>query len=177
MKKILYIFLVSILTVLIVKIGYACYSKDSGFKVEIKGLKINIGKLEEFCKGADCASDEAFIAVKSRYDNRVELLIKKNAEENGLCMLVIKLPFTLDTKQNPVMGVIDPKKYNWVESTRKDLIFLKNAGILDITEAEIGKISGLSRPPRGIIYCKNKWQVAESAGCICLNNEIMCPEC
>jgi len=177
MKKIVYVFLVSILTVLIVKVGYACYSKDAGFKVGIRGLKIKIAKLEEFCKGAGCTSDETFIAIKSRYDNRVELLIKKNAEENGLCMLVIKLPFTLDSKQNPVMGAINPKEYNWVESTRKDLFFLKNAGILDITEAEIGEISGLSKPPRGILYCQDKWQVAESAGCTCLNNEITCPDC
>lgn len=171
MKKILFLVF---FVLLFPKFASACIPNDWYFTLNLIGLKIDLKKLEAICSEETCFFGEDFIVIKSHYDERVALVFGKNFLFNSTS-LTIKLPYQLE-ENVPKISSINPEDYDWKSSVKKDLSFLKELGILYISEGEIEKISSLATNGKNIMLCKNEWKVLE-ASCFCEDEEEICFRC
>jgi hypothetical protein len=169
-----------ILTLLLVLIflsqreAIACIFMDWKFTLNI-GLELDTNKLEKLCSEETCSMDENFIVIKSHYDDRVAVIVGKTHSILGFKGISIRLPYELEN-ETPKISSIDPEEYNWGESVRVDLSFLKQVGVLKIEDKEIEEIAGLASNGKNILPCK-EWKALE-ANCFCdENGEEICLRC
>ena len=169
MIRVLFIFLLAGMSYFFVTVSPACISPDQIFMVTVNGLSINTYKLNEACEDNSCnikaffQSGRAFkqIVFRSHYDKKVAVVVTNSM--NSKAALALKLPYRLDKKNVPTVAELDPKKFNWPEAMKTELIYLKKIGVLKIEDADIDTISPLAGSGRNIIFCGDKWQVGD--GC------------
>ena len=166
-----------ILSLFLVNIVIACSTIDWRFTLNIGNLNVNADKLEKLCTEESCTISEDFITIKSHYNEKVAVIIGKTTSILGFKGITIRLPYELNEKGVPVISEIDPETYNWKESVKKDLDFLKTTGVLEIEDSEIEKISELATNGKNILYCKNEWKLL-GPNCKCNENgEELCAKC
>lgn len=143
---------------------------DAKFKLEVSDLNLDMDKLKSLCTQETCVNGKDSITIKSHYDPRAALTIKKWGVE-------LKLPY--GTKQDekyrlalPVVSEIDPAAFNWKESIKTDLIFLKKIAVLKIKDSDIKNISRLAAQRGGIKHCWYGWKDLGDCNC---NGD--CPKC
>ena len=104
-------------------------------------------KVVQLCTQESCVIDNEArtITVLSHYNNKVALTFSEFF--NGNVQMDIRIPY--DTAENdtanepyktPIIRDINPADYNWAESIRVDLTYLKDSEILDISDEDITNI-------------------------------------
>lgn len=168
-NKILIMFASLMLVVFVLNVVSAGAPLDYEFKAWISGLKLapdlTIGKVIKLCTQENCHIDRDSIwadrngipesvIIKSHYDSRVALRFYQTQREKSEINLEMSLPYELnetciekqesdevdDGCSRTIPGDIDPETYDWKESIKVDLTYLKNIGLIDIEEEEIEEI-------------------------------------
>lgn len=134
------------------------------FILKIDGAKINSAKLLELCTPESCVIEEHFIILKSYYNESVAIEVGRG---KNYIQFILPFKYVSSDKGVQVISDIDPKKYNWKESVKTDLTFLKAIGILNISNSEIAKISAVAEGGYSIVYCRDKWNKLKGLGCYC----------
>ncbi len=162
-NKIFILVLAIFLSLSLVKIALACMTKDSKFILNIGHLHLDTEKLKQLCTLEKCTISRDYITIKSHYDERVAVIIGKIFRDRDFQGITVRLPYNLNEENYPIVSEINPEKYNWKESAAKDLNFLKEIGILEITNSNIEKISNLATNDKSIFYCKNRWELWDTS--------------
>jgi len=134
------------------------------FILKIDGAKINSTKLLELCTPESCVIKEHFVILRSYYNESVAIEVGRG---KNYIQFILPFKYVSFDKGVQVISDIDPKKYNWKESVKTDLTFLKAIGILNISDSEIAKISGIAEGGYSIVYCRDKWNKLKGLGCYC----------
>ncbi|GEM_PF-1605110 len=151
--KFLKYIVISLLLLEMMNAANAVMIEGEEFLLKIQDVKVNLSKLLDMCTPESCIVGNNSITIRSYYDERV-------AVEIGDSWINIKLPFRYENTSEglQIISEIDPKKYNWRECVRTDLLFLKIIGVLNITDSEVEEISKLAEGGSKILYCGGKWR-------------------
>ena len=104
-------------------------------------------KFIQLCTQESCVIDSQKkpITILSHYNNKVALTFSQSF--NGGFEMDTRIPYDIaanDTNNEPfknqIIRDVDPSQYNWTESIRTDLIYLRGIGVLDISDNDISKI-------------------------------------
>jgi hypothetical protein len=157
----------------------ACTARDAAFTLDIGNLNISMDNLNKSCTKETCTFSKRttgpriydLITMRSLYDERVTLVISNapevsNSPYSTSWGMIVRLPYILKEEWTPLVSGIDPGKYDWKESVKTDLTFLKKAGILEIQDSDIEAISNQSGNGKNVFFCNNAWKALE-ANCDC----------
>jgi len=166
--KIKIVILIILAILAVANLSSACISNGSeNFNLWIspdaKPLEINVTKLEELCPLKKTAY-EIVGTMGSHYDKWATVIIV--IPNNDAPSIRIKLPFLMNKENKAIPAGIDPTTYNWKESVKTELLFLKSKGVLSLQDEEIEEISSLAGGARSIQFCSGKWQ-AGGINCSC----------
>jgi hypothetical protein len=180
MKKILYLLLGVAACLSIIKIATACATIGAEFTLKVRNIKMNLTALEQLCTPDTCIVEKDYITIQSQHDQRVALIAYKTNSKKSTTeysnAITIGLPYTLNERRIPIASTIKPQEYDWKSSVKTDLTFLKNIGVLEISDEDIKTISGLAGQGGVIVYCKDKWQSIQGS-CDCKDGKIICYRC
>ena len=151
----------------------ACMAIDSQFTLNVGNLKIDTKKLENLCSQETCVVSDDYITLRSHFDERVEVIIGKTSSILGFKGITVRLPYIMREENYPVVSEIKPEEYDWKGSVRKDLYFLMEVGVLQISGSDIEIISSLSSSSSNLRYCGDKWKQL-SSNCDCEGNCARC---
>lgn len=130
---------------------------------------LTIDKIMVLCTKENCNIDSSkkTVTIQSHYDNRIALTLSQNREDKTKINLYTEIPYEINNTAvdncNKGLGCdnyfilhgINPQEYNWSESRRVDLSYLKEIGVIDISNPEIDAMQNLAAD---LIKCGDTWE-------------------
>lgn len=181
MKKRLFIFLFAVISIFPIAMVHGCMSFNGLVNLTIRDLRADVSVLKKLCTADSCLSTSGSsksIVLRSHFDQRVQVNISEPTGNEQTISINIRLPYALNKHGAPIPTEIKPETYNWKGSAKTDLMFLKEAGVLSMTDAEIKTIADLAEPGIIIHYCQGKWNQTRS-NCQCRpdKTDVACYRC
>ncbi len=140
-------------------IAGACMDPDSNYKMVIGNVRNDLKVLKDLCAEETCTYSAYSVTFRSHHDGRVAVIVTNNSVTSFV----------------PKTG-LNPETYDWKASLREDLSFLKNSGVLTITDSELAQITSMAVYRKNIYYCGNVWKTLDPS-CFCEGDHEDCVDC
>ncbi|MEM4366514.1 MAG: hypothetical protein QW035_00040 [Candidatus Anstonellales archaeon] len=151
---------------------FACVALDHQFTVFIS-VDFDSTLLSSLCTKDTCAFSGDYITLRSPSNPEVAIIFVSSQDRHGI---LFRLPYSIAQDGAIQASSIDPANFDWPSLVSSDLLAMKDAGIISLSDSEISLISSLSSSSKNIYYCAGQWKALE-ANCICSNGQEYCMRC
>lgn len=151
---------------------FSCVSIDHQFTTFIS-VDFSASQLKSLCTEDTCSFSEEFIAIRSPSNPEVAIIFSLAEGRKGI---LFRLPYSISEDGSLYPSSIDPQSFEWATLVSSDLSALKRAGIISVSDEEIGSISLLSSSSKNIYKCSGYWKALE-ANCMCSSEGEVCVRC
>ncbi|MFC1754421.1 hypothetical protein ACFL96_13685, partial [Thermoproteota archaeon] len=131
MKKAYIIIIMAALFLVSSSLVHACQNEDFKFNMIVtnqqpfvKSSFVDVEKLKGLCTQETCTIEDDYIAIKSSYNPEVSLIMGNTGGTLSIKGLMTKLPYEKNGSKLIPTSII-PEEYNWKESIKADLTYLK----------------------------------------------------